>query len=305
MTTHTQRRTMSDRAFDTVNLILLIIITLIIIYPLYFTVIASFSDPYEVVKGHVLILPKGITFEPYTNVFRNDDIWIGYKNSLINTVITVLYNLIVTIPAAYVMSRKGLKGKGALMAYFVFTMYFGGGLIPHYLLVKGLGLLNTRWALIIPAGFSVYNMIIARTFFMSNMPDELYEAAKIDGSSEFGTFFRIALPLSGAIIAVIALYVAVGTWNSWFPVLLYVTDKKLFTLQYVLRAILIQNQELSIINVDSMDNTEAIASLMRRKYMAEGMKYSIIFIASLPMLIAYPFVQKYFVKGVMIGALKG
>ncbi len=299
------RRTMSDRTFDTINVILLLLITLVIIYPLYFTVIASFSDPYAVAKGQVVFAIKGFTIEPYANVFRNDDIWIGYKNTIINTVLTVVYNLIVTIPAAYVMSRKGLKGKGVLMGYFVFTMYFGGGLIPGYLLVKNLGLMNTRWALIIPAGFSVYNMIIGRTFFMSNMPDELYEAAKIDGASEFGIFFRIALPLAGAIIAVIALYVAVGTWNSWFNVLLYITNKKLYTLQYVLRAILIQNQEMNIINVNSMTNTDMMASLMRRKYMAEGMKYSIIFIASVPMLIAYPFVQKYFVKGVMIGALKG
>lgn len=300
-----QRRTMSDRTFDTINLVLLIILTLIIIYPLYFTVIASISDPYEVAKGNVVFWPKGFTLEPYTNVFVNDDIWIGYKNSIINTVLTVIYNLIITVPAAYVMSRKGLKGKNVLMAYFVFTMYFSGGLIPGYLLVKDLGLMNTRWALIIPAGFSVYNMIIGRTFFISNMPDELYEAAKIDGCSEFGIFFKIALPLSGAIIAVVALYVAVGTWNAWFNVLLYITDKKLYTLQYVLRSILIQNQEMSIINTTSMNNTDAVASLMRRKYMAEGMKYSLIFIASLPMLIAYPFVQKYFVKGVMIGALKG
>jgi len=300
-----ERRSNSDKVFDTVNLILLILVTIVTIYPLYFTVIASFSDPYEVVKGNVIFWIKGFTVEPYTNVFINDDIWIGYKNTIINTVITVIYNLVLTIPAAYVMSRKGLKGKGILMAYFVFTMYFGGGLIPSYLLIKQLGLMNSLGALIVPAGFSVYNMIISRTFFQSNMPDELYEAAKIDGSSEFGIFFKIALPLSGAIIAVISLYVAVSTWNSWFNVLLYITDKNLYTLQYVLRSILIQNQTLNLIMTDSMENTEAIQALMRRKYMAEGMKYSVIFIANLPMLIAYPFVQKHFVKGVMIGALKG
>ncbi|MBE6884119.1 MAG: carbohydrate ABC transporter permease [Ruminococcaceae bacterium] len=300
-----ERRSSSDKVFDTVNLILLVIITIVTLYPLYFTVIASFSDPYEVAKGNVIFWLKGFTIEPYTNVFINDDIWIGYRNTIFTTVITVIYNLVLTIPAAYVMSRKGLKGKGILMAYFVFTMYFGGGLIPSYLLIKQLGLMNSLGALIIPAGFSVYNMIIARTFFQSNMPDELYEAAKIDGSSEFGIFFKIALPLSGAIIAVISLYVAVAAWNSWFNVLLYITDKNLYTLQYVLRSILIQNQTLNIINTETMENTEAVQALMRRKYMAEGMKYSVIFIANLPMLIAYPFVQKHFVKGVMIGALKG
>ncbi|MBE6884955.1 MAG: carbohydrate ABC transporter permease [Ruminococcaceae bacterium] len=300
-----ERKTMSDKVFDTINLILLILITLIVLYPLYFTIIASFSDPHAVAKGEVVFFIKGFTVEPYKNVFINDEIWIGYANSIFNTVVSVLLNLAITIPAAYVLSRDEIKLKGAFMGFFVFTMYFSGGLIPSYLLVKNLGLVDTRWALIIPAGFSVYNMIIARTFFKANMAQEIYEAARIDGSSEFGIFFRLVLPLSGAIIAVIALYVAVGHWNSWFSALLYITNKKLYPLQYVLRSILILNQEMNIVNVDSMESGEAMQALMRRKYMAEGMKYSIIFISSVPMLIAYPFVQKYFVKGVMIGAIKG
>ena len=300
-----ERRTMSDKVFDTINLILLIMITLIVLYPLYFTVIASFSDPHAVAKGEVVFFIKDFTIEPYKNVFINDEIWVGYANSIFNTVCSVILNLAITIPAAYVLSRDEIKLKGAFMGFFVFTMYFSGGLIPSYLLVKNLGLVDTRWALIIPAGFSVYNMIIARTFFKANMAQEIYEAARIDGSSEFGIFFRLVLPLSGAIIAVIALYVAVGHWNSWFSALLYITNKKLYPLQYVLRSILILNQEMNLINVEGMESGDAIAALMRRKYMAEGMKYSIIFISSLPMLVAYPFVQKYFVKGVMIGAIKG
>ena len=300
-----QRRTMSDKAFDIINLVLLLMITLVILYPLYFTVIASLSDPYAVVRGEVLLWIKDFTIEPYKNVFANEEIWTGYFNSIVNTVLAVLYNLVLTIPAAFVMSRRNLRGINLFMGFFVFTMYFSGGMIPSYLLVKDLGLMNTRWALILPIGFSVYNMIIARTFFQSTLSEELFEAARIDGCSVFGTFFKIVLPLSGAIIAVIALYVAVGHWNSWFSALLYITDKKLYPLQYILRSILIQNQEMNIINTQGMQNADMIQYFVRRKYMAEGMKYSLIFISSLPMLIAYPFVQKYFVKGVMIGAIKG
>ena len=190
------------------------------------------------------------------------------------------------------------------MTYFVITMYVSGGMIPGYLLVKQLGLIDTRWALIIPAGFSVYNMIITRTFFMSNISEELYEAARIDGCDEINTFFYIALPLSKAIIAVIALYVAVAHWNDYFSALLYLSSKRLFPLQYVLRNILILNQQMKNIITSSM-SAKMVESLRQRSLMAEGMKYSTIFISSVPMLIAYPFVQKYFIKGVMIGALKG
>lgn len=299
-----KKRAVFNDLFDVINVSLVLLVTVVVLYPLYFTIIASLSDPYSVLQGKVVFWISDFTLEPYTNIFINDDIWIGYKNSIINTTLVTFYNLLLTIPSAYVMARKGLRGKGLIMTYFVITMYFSGGMIPGYILVRQLGLINTRWALIIPAGMSVFNLIIARTFFQSNFPDELYEAAKIDGCSEFGIFFRIALPLSGAIIAVISLYVAVGHWNSYFTALLFITSRELYPLQYVLRAILIMNQQMAKIMTDSM-STEMIQSLLHRQYMAEGMKYSVIFISSLPMLIAYPFVQKYFVKGVMIGALKG
>lgn len=299
-----KRRTISDNLFDNINIIFIAIITLIVLYPLYFTVIASVSDPYSVLKGEVIFWFKDFTLEPYTNIFRNDDIWVGYKNSIINTVLITFYNLLLTIPCAYVMARKGFRGKGILMGFFIFTMYFSGGLIPYYLLVKALNLVNTRWALILPGGMSVYNMIIARTFFQSNISTELIDASKIDGCSEFQTFFRIILPVSGAIIAVIALFVSVSYWNSYFTALLFINNKELFPLQYVLRQILIMNQQMNMISTETM-STELLQSLLHRQYMAEGMKYSIIFISSLPMLIAYPFVQKYFAKGVMIGSLKG
>jgi len=298
-------KSISDRAFGIINTALVTIVMLIVLYPLYFTVIASFSNPYEIYKGNVLLYPAGFTWDAYKNVFKNSEIWQGYVNSIINTALTVVYSLAVTIPCAYVMSRKYFRGRGILTVFFVFTMYFGGGMIPGYLLIKQLGLINTRWALIVGGGFSVYNMIITRTFYTTNFPDELYEAARIDGANELRIFVSVALPLSGAIIAVIALYNAVGSWNSFFSVLLYIDSKKLYTLQYVLRNILIQNQQMTIIeSMNSMDSLQ-VEALLKRKLMAESMKYSIIFISSAPMLIAYPFVQKHFVKGVMIGSLKG
>ena len=198
-----KKRTVINDLFDVINVSLVLLVTIIVLYPLYFTIIASLSDPYSVLQGKVIFWINDFTIEPYTNIFINDDIWIGYRNSIINTTLVTFYNLVLTIPSAYVMARRGLRGKGIIMTYFVITMYFSGGMIPGYILVRQLGLINTRWALIIPAGMSVFNMIIARTFFQSNFPDELYEASKIDGCREFGIFFRIALPLSGAIIAVI------------------------------------------------------------------------------------------------------
>lgn len=297
-------RTTFDRAFDVINVALLVLLTLLVLYPLYFTIIASLSNPHAVSRGEVLVWIKDFTLEPYSNVFKNQDIWTGYYNSIRYTIIGTLYSLVITIPCAYVLSRKGIKGKGIMMAFFVITMYFSGGMIPSYLLVNSLGMVNTMWAVIIPYGFTVYNMIVARTFFMSNMSDELYEAAKIDGANEYTIFFRIVLPLSSAIIAVISLYVAVAQWNSFFPGMLYLDDKKLFPLQNILRNILILNQSMNVVDMASLEDEE-IAVLLRRQLMAQGMKYSLVFIASAPVLIAYPFVQKYFVKGVMIGAVKG
>ncbi len=294
---------LSNRVFDISVTVILIIFTLIVLYPLYFTVIASVSDPYAVAKGQVVLWVKEFTLEPYKNVFLNKEIWTGYRNSIINTIILVIYSLSLTIPAAFVLTRKDLKGRKFFTNLFIVIMYFNGGMVPLYLLVKNLGLLDTRWALIIPAGFATYNMIIAKTTIQNSIPEELYDAARIDGSSIFGIFFKIVIPLSKPIIAVIALYVAVASWSSWFDALLYITDKDLYPLQYVLRGILIQNQELKVINTGSMSG-ELIESMMRRQYMAEGMKYSLIFISSLPMLIAYPFVQKYFVTGTMLGAVK-
>lgn len=293
-----------DRIFDIIVVIILLIIVLIMIYPMYFTIIASLSNPYAVSRGDVVWKVVGFTLEPYQNVIRNNQIWTGFYNTIVNTAIVTVYNLVLTIPCAYVLSRKVLPIRNILMTYFMITMYFSGGMIPSYLLVRDLGILNTRWSLILPVGFSVYNMIIARSFFQSSFSQELFDAASIDGASEFRVFTSVVLPLSGSIIAVIALYVAVANWNSYFNALLYVDDKSLFPLQYVLRNILIAEEGMSIGDMSSMQ-VEEIDVILRRQLMAKGMKYSLVFISSAPMMLIYPFVQKHFVKGVMIGAVKG
>jgi putative aldouronate transport system permease protein len=290
--------------FDLINVSVLALLMGIILYPLYFTVIASFSEPYALMRGEVIFFPKGFTHEAYYNVLRNKEIWTGYYNVIIYAVFGTLYALAVTIPASYVLSRKRLKGRNVIMAYFLFTMYFSGGLIPYYVLIKNLGMINTRLALIIPAGLSVYHVILVRTFYQSSIPEELFESARIDGANEYRVFFSIVLPLSGSIIAVIALYLLVGHWNSYFPALLFISDGRKYPLQLILRNILLMNQNFSLVEVSSM-STEQLEAMLKRQMMAETMKYALIFISSLPVLAAYPFVQKHFVKGVMIGALKG
>ncbi len=302
------KSTMSDRVFDAVNVALMIIIIVLMLYPLYFTVIASVSDPYSVVKGQVFLWPKGLTLEPYTNVFKDNRIWTGYRNTIFYTVVGTLWNLILTVPSAYVLSKKHLPARGFLATYFLIPMYFGGGLIPTYLQIKSLGLINTIYTLVILGGLSVYNMIVTRVYFQTSIPEDLYESARIDGASDFRSFFQIALPLAKPILAVMALFYAVGRWNEYFTALVYVSDVKLQPLQIVLRGILLLNQTaVQSLDTKSMTDTdiEQMLDLARRTYMAEGMKYSLIFIASAPLLVAYPFVQKYFVKGIMIGSLKG
>lgn len=295
----------SDKTFTVVNYTLLAILTLIILYPLYFTVIASISEPYEVVSGNVVLWPKGFTLESYAQIFHNEEIWTGFRNSTLYTVFGTMMSLILTIPAAYALSKKNLWGQGIITTYFVIIMYFSGGLLPTYLVVRDLGLLNQPYTLVIIGSFSVYNMVVARTYYQSSIPESLYEAAEIDGCSGFGQFFRIAIPLSKPIIAVIALYYAVGRWNDFYNSLVYITNSDYYSLQQILRNILLESQNaLSAINGDTM-SSEEMAYFMRRAYLAEAMKYAIIFVSSLPMLLIYPLVQKHFVKGVMVGSVKG
>ena len=294
-----------DVAFQAVVTGVTLAITLLLLYPLYFTVIASFSEPYEVVKGNVLLWPSVFTLDAYKYMLEEKSIWSGYGNSIVYTVFGTLYNVLLTIPAAYVLSKHDLPGRMLFTWFFFITMYFGGGLIPTYLLYRDLSLLNTRWSMILGTGVSCWNLIVCRQFFASSVPNELYEAAYIDGCSEIRAFLVIALPLSGAIIAIMLLFYGVGHWNNYFNALIYLTNSKLHPLQLVLRRILIQNQDMAN-QLETMSMSgEEIEALTRRTYLAYAMKYALILISSAPLLIIYPFVQKQFVRGVMIGALKG
>lgn len=299
------RESLGDRAFNTINNILMFIFLLIMFYPLYYTVIVSVSDINEVSLGHVFLLPKGFTLEAYRNVFINKDIWTGYMNSIVYASLGTLYALAIMLPVAYGLSKKDLFGRNVTTLFFLFTMYFSGGMIPSYILTQKLGLMNTRLVMIV-GPVQVYNMVVTRTYFATSIPSDIYEAAYIDGAGEWRSFFKIALPLALPIISVMALFFAVGSWNSYFNAMLYINDKKLFPLQLVLRNILILEQEMMMNRefFSSLGGDEQ-AAVMARARLAESMKYALIFIASAPLLAAYPFVQKYFVKGIMIGSLKG
>lgn len=300
------KRSRSNLIFDTVNMFIMLFVVAIMVYPIWFVLIASFSDPNSVGLGKVVLWPDRFTLYSYINVFNAEKIWIGYANTIFNTSLGTLWNLFLTVPCAYALSKKRLPGRGFFSMVFVVTMYFGGGMIPTYLNVKNLHLLDNRWTIVVLGGITISYIIIVRTYFQSSIPQDLYEAAIIDGASEFQQFFKVALPLSGPVVAVITLYYAVNRWNDYFTALLYVNDVNLMPLQMVLRDVLINNATLlNEIMMDPNATSEQITALAQQVYMAEGMKYAVIFIASLPMLIIYPFVQKYFVKGVMIGSLKG
>jgi putative aldouronate transport system permease protein len=265
-------------------------------YPLYFIIIASFSDPTYVNTGRVWLLPSHINLEGYNRVFADARIWRGYRNTVFYTVAGTLISLLFTLPAAYALSRKDLKGRNFLMMYFVFTMFFSGGLIPTYLTVNSFKLTNTIWVLLIPFSVNAYNLIVSRTFFASTIPQELLEAAIIDGCGNTRFFVSVVLPLSKAIIAVIGLYCAVGQWNQFFLSLVYVRSEGLMPLQIVLRNLLLQYRFLEAGAGGNSGEIQRIADVM---------KYAIIIISTAPVMCFYPFIQKYFAKGVMIGAVKG
>lgn len=292
------RQGRSNKIFDVVNHLILFLLMMIVLYPLYFIVIASFSSPNAVSRGEVLLFPKGLNVKGYNQIFKDKEIWIGYANSLIYTIVGTAVNLIATIPAAFAFSRKELVGKKALVLLFAFTMFFGGGLIPTYLLIQGLDMGNSMWALVLPGAVGVYNLIVARTFFQQSIPEELYEASVVDGCDFFRYFFRVVIPISKPIIAVMLLIYAVGHWNAYFNALIYLVDRNKFPLQVILREILIQQQTVTGGSTD-------IQALEQQRQLAEMIKYGVIVVSSLPVLLIYPFIQKHFVKGMMIGAVKG
>lgn len=286
-----------DVSFDFVNVFMMIFVLVATLYPIIIIISSSFSSAESLMAGKVSFFPVEFTFAGYKAVFQNDTIWTGLKNSAFYTIVGTLVNLAITILAAYPLSRNDFKPKNFLSLLFAFTMWFSGGLIPTYLLVRDLGMFNSRLAMIIPTALSVWNMIIVRTYFQSNVAGEMLEAARIDGCNDYQYLFKIAIPLSKPVIAVVALYYAVAQWNVFMQAYLYLQKPDLFPIQVVLRDILLlsQTQELA---GDVTSDTNA-------RLLSELLKYAVVVVASIPMVIIYPFVQKYFVKGIMIGGVKG
>ena len=285
-----------DRIFDVVNIVILTILTVIFIYPMWHCLMASFSDPGKLLtEQHMLLVPNGFSLKGYQAVMGNAGIWIGYKNTIFYMVVGTLINMILTILGAYVLSRQRMMLKRALLFFVTLTMYINTGLIPLFLVVKGLGLYNSRWAILLPVGVSTYNLIVMRASF-AHVPRALEESAMMDSAGDLTILFRILLPVSKATLAVMVLFYAVSHWNSWFSASIYLQDRKLFPLQLYLREILIANS--TAINSEPSDPLNGLF------YLEELIKYCTIIVSTVPILAAYPFAQKYFVSGVMLGSLK-
>ncbi|MBY3622040.1 carbohydrate ABC transporter permease [Acinetobacter sp. CUI P1] len=276
---------------------------LLVAYPILYIISASISDPKMVASGEMWLFPKGITFKGYEIVFQNSKIWTGYRNTILYTLLGTTINLVVTMPAAYALSRKDFVGRGFFMGMFMVTMFIGGGLVPTYMLVKGLGMVNTMWALVIPGAASIWNIIVSRTFFANSIPAELQDAAQIDGATNIRLFLRIVLPLSMPIIAVMALFYGVGHWNSYFGAMIYLNDDAKYPLQLVLRQILVLQEMQS--QVGGIIDATAAAAQNNKAEIASLVKYGVIIVSTLPIIAVYPFLQRYFVQGVMIGSVKG
>lgn len=277
--------------------VLMIVLLIVTLYPLIYVISASFSSPQAVSTGQVVLWPVDFSLRGYQEVFDYKVVWIGYENTLFYTVVGTLVNVVMTLCAAFALSKKTLPGRSFFTFLFTFTMLFSAGIVPTYLNLKDLGIVNTRWALILPGAISVYNMIVTRTF-IQNIPNELSEAAAIDGCSDFKYFTAILLPLSKAVISVISLYYAVSHWNSYFNAMIYLSDRDMFPLQLFLRDILVMN---TIDASSIMDPEEAQAM----EGMRDLLKYAMIVVSTVPILMVYPFIQKYFAKGVMVGSVKG
>lgn len=292
------RKSKGDLLFDLFNYTVLGMITVLVLYPLYFIVIASFSDPDAINTGQVVLFPKGFNTLGYQRIFENIKIWRAYGNTVFYTIVGTCINIVMTMIFAYPLSRKDFSGRKALTFFMMFTMYFQGGLMPTYLLMQKIGLYDTPWVMVLLPALNVFNVIIAKTNIQNNIPDELYEAAAIDGCSHFKFFWQIVMPLSKSIMAVLILYYGVAHWNEFMNGLVYLRDEGLYPLQLVLRGILVQNQA-------SADMMNDIESMLEQQKAAELIKYGLIIVSALPVLVIYPFLQKYFAKGVMVGAVKG
>lgn len=289
---------MPDKIFTIFNYTILTLVLIVIAYPLIFVVSASFSDPQAVVRGDVLLLPVNPTLRGYQAVFKNGKILTGFMNSVFYLVVGTCLNLVMTMLCAYPLSRKEFKARGFISLFFVFTMYFSGGMVPTYILVNKLGLLNTRLAMIIPTAMSTYNMIICRTYIVNSIPDELYEASQMDGCTPFKYMMKVIVPLSKPILAVLTLYYGVAKWNDYFNAMLFLYKDELQPLTIVMKEILIMGK----VDMTQVTDASAVAKLQG---MSELLKYSTMVVATLPVLMLYPLIQKHLVKGVMIGAVKG
>jgi len=292
-----KRVSWGDRLVNLCFYLILLLLIVVCAYPIWYVMVASISDPTYVNSGAFILLPRGIHFDAYRYAFGKSDLWNGYANTILYTVAGTLFGLALCLPCGYGLSRKDLPARGLIMGLFVFTMYFGGGMIPTYIVANTLNLVNTRLILIIFGSISVYNIILIRTFFSSSIPEEMREAAFIDGCSNTRFFMQFALPLSKAIIAVIALYIAVGHWNNYYTALVYTTDRHIQPLQLYLRRLLL----ISVDNGETADPNEAAVMTQ----LVQVIRYTVIVISTLPIMCMYPFLQKYFVQGVMIGSLKG
>ena len=292
------RKTLSDRIFDVCNVSIMVLLLIIFIWPLWFVVIASVSDPKLVLAGEVLVWPKGLNINGFIKILQYDQIWTGYANTIYYTLVGTAASLILSIFMAYAMSEKSFAPRNFLMVVFMITMYFSGGLIPTFLVMKKLKVLNTPFAIWLPGLISVYNSLIIRSYFMNSIPGELKEAATLDGAGQGNYLIKVVLPLSKPVFAVVGLYYAVAYWNNYTKGLYYIYDRKLLPLQNVLRELLTSSKMVN----DMAEDPEAMKQALET---AQSMKYGVIIAAALPMMILYPFIQKYFVKGVMVGAVKG
>ena len=296
------KETGRDKAFIIANYVILSVILLVCLYPLWFVILASISDPDLVNSGQVWLIPRQISFTGYQNLFNDKSILRGYANTLLYTGGGTLINLAVTLPAAYALSRKDFVGRRFFTIMFLITMFFSGGLIPTFMVVRDLGLYNNPWVMVVLGATSMTNIIISRTFFITNIPNELHEAAQIDGCGNVRFFTQIVLPISTAIIAVMALFFAVTHWNGYFTALIYIRDNDWKPLQIIMREVLMRSQ----FNAEMLQQGGDTAGLLQEELKAaEQIKYALIVVASLPVMLIYPFIQKYFVKGVTVGAVKG
>ena len=292
------KKTLADRVFDWFDVLIMILLLMVFIWPLWFVVIASISDPKLVNLGQVLIFPRGITFDGFKRILEYDQIWVGYRNSILYTLVGTFVSLALSICLAYPLSDKSFRPRKAMTAFVMVTMYFSGGLIPTYLLLKNIHVIDTPFAMLIPGLISVYNSLIIRSYFTNSIPGELKEASTLDGAGQGNYLIKIVLPLSKPVFAVVGLYYAVAYWNNYTKGLYYIYNRDLMPLQNILRDLLMSTQMMAEMMADPEIAYQAFEQ-------AQSMKYGVIIVAALPMMILYPFIQKHFVKGVMVGAVKG